>query len=95
MPTRRSNKRKAPKPSEPSKATRSPQDAFSKIGPLDVEGIEAQDFPDEGRGSVETNPGKEGKRNDPRHTGTIEGEIGLRGTPDLADADRHGGRKRN
>lgn len=70
-------------------------DAFSKVGPLSIQGVEASDLPDE-RGSVETDPGKELKRALPQSTGAIPGgEVGLRGEKPLIDSDTHGGRKKN
>jgi hypothetical protein len=74
---------------------RKPQD-FEKIGPTDIDGVEASDLPDHGRGPVETNIGKEMRRKPPMQTGENEtGDVGIRGEPDIADAKDHGGRKRN
>jgi len=74
----------------------SPQAEFEGVGPTSIEGVEASDLPGEGRGSVFTDPGKEGKRNLPQNTGErSSGATGLRGDPDLADADEHGGRGAN
>lgn len=75
-------------------AGRSPAD-FEKVGPRSIEGVEASDLPDKGRGTVNTNFGKEAARNVPHHTGETVGpdathQTGLRGTPDLSDADQHG-----
>lgn len=70
-------------------------DDFARIGPLSIEGVEASDLPDKGRGPVETDPDHEAARNLPQNTGTISGEVGIRGTPDIADAAQHGGRKGN
>ncbi len=71
---------------------------FSKIGPLSVEGVEASDLPDKGRGSVDTAISKEMARKLPQQIGGALGDgsdVGLRGTPDIADADEHGGQGRN
>ena len=66
------------------------------VGPLSIEGVEASDLPGGGRGSVETDFGKEAARNVPQRTGgVIGGEVGLRGTPDAAAADEDGGRGEN
>jgi len=68
------------------------------IGPTDIAGAEASELPDKGRGSVDTDFGKESRRNLPSHTGGIVGDgtdVGLEGEPDLADARQHGGRKKN
>src|SRR4051812_20990041 len=66
--------------------------AFASVGPLSIDGVEASDLPDHGRGPVETNPGKELRRRLPQSTGAIEptAEVGLRGEPEIADADQHG-----
>ena len=74
----------------------SPSD-FEKVGPRSIDGVEASDLPDEGRGPVETNPGKELRRKLPQSTGAIApGEdVGLRAEPDIADAEDHGHRKRS
>ena len=81
-------------PSEPENAGRSPAD-FEKVGPRSIEGVEVSDLPDKGRGDVYTDFGKEAARNVPHHTGETVGpdathETGLRGTPELSDADQHG-----
>jgi hypothetical protein len=66
------------------------------IGPTDIDGAEASELPDKGRGPVETNPGKELRRKTPAQTGgTVGGDVGIEATPDVADARDHGGRKRN
>jgi hypothetical protein len=71
----------------------SPHD-FSKVGPTSIDGVEASDLPDKGRGDVFTDPGKEAGRKLPQQTGQWEtGETGLRGDPDVADADEHGKRR--
>ena len=65
-------------------------------GPTSIEGVEARDLPDKGRGPVETIPGKELARKTPMQTGgTINGDVGLRATPDAADSKDHGHRKHN
>lgn len=65
-------------------------------GPTGIEGVEASDLPDQGRGPVETDYGKEAARKTPDRTGgIIGGDVGMRGTPDAAAADDDGGRKRN
>jgi hypothetical protein len=84
----------AASPGDPGTAGRSPAD-FEKVGPRSIEGVEASDLPDKGRGTVNTNFGKEAARNVPHHTGETVGpdalhQTGLRGTPDLSDADQHG-----
>jgi hypothetical protein len=71
-----------------------------QIGPLSIEGLEASELPDKGRGDVFTDAGKEGKRNLPQNTGETIGpgashQTGLRGDPDVADAAKSGGRKHN
>ena len=66
------------------------------IGPQTIDGVEAGDLPGGGRGSVETDFGKEAARNVPQRTGgVIGGEVGIRGTPDAAAADEDGGRGEN
>src|SRR5438552_1040674 len=83
-----------PERSEPRDTAR-PAD-YDKIGPLSVEGVEASDLPDKGRGDVFTNPGKEAARKFPDRMGDSGGgEIGMRGHPDIAEAAKSGGRKRN
>ena len=67
---------------------------YSKVGPRSIEGVEASDLPDKGRGPVETNLSKEAARKLPQQTGQREsGDTGLRGDPDIADASDHGHRK--
>jgi hypothetical protein len=71
-------------------------DGYSKVGPRSEAGVEASDLPDGGRGSVETNFGKDAARNLPHQTGgTIGGEVGMRGHPDAVQSDERGGRKKN
>ena len=56
-------KSKHPQPhAEPPKPEHDVKDDFAKVGPLSIDGVEARDFPDKGRGSIETEPGHEGKR---------------------------------
>jgi hypothetical protein len=71
-------------------------DAFKKVGPLSTEGVEAGDLEDGGRGDVDKDPRKVAQRKPPDRTGeNTTGDVGLRGTPDIAEAEQHGGRKRN
>jgi hypothetical protein len=67
-------------------------------GPTSIEGVEARDFPDKGRGTPETSPGKEMGRKTPDRTGAGPGtgtDVGMAGTPDVADVRDHGHRKHN
>ncbi len=65
-------------------------------GPTSLQGAEASELPDKGRGPVETDPGREAARKTPGQTGgVIGGDTGLRAMPDSAEADDHGSRKRN
>ena len=63
-------------------------------GPDSVQGLEASELPDKGRGGVDQNIGKAMKRKTPDHTGGLPqrtgGDVGLRAMPDAADADDHG-----
>jgi len=72
---------------------------YEGAGPASIQGVEASDLPDKGRGPVETNIGKEMSRKAPQNLGgnTQEegGDVGLRATPDAADAADHGGHGRN
>ena len=69
---------------------------YEKIGPVSIEGVEASDLPDKGRGDISTNPSKEAGRRLPQQTGQWDGgDTGLRGDPDIADANQHGGRRKN
>jgi hypothetical protein len=70
---------------------------FEKVGPRSIDGVEASDLPDGGRGPVETNPGKELRRKLPQKTGAIvpTEDVGIRAEPDIADAEDHGHRKHN
>ena len=66
------------------------------IGPTGIEGAEASELPDHGRGLPDTDPGKELARKLPGQTGGIVGDGtdgGLASEPDLADARDHGHRK--
>ena len=63
-------------------------------GPNSIQGVEARDLPDGGRGPVDQNIGKAMARKTPDHTGgTIGGDVGIRAMPGAADADDHGHRK--
>lgn len=66
-------------------------------GPTSVQGLEASELPDKGRGGPETSPGKELARKLPIQTGAVgEGaDVGLAATPESADQRDHGSRKRN
>jgi hypothetical protein len=72
---------------------------FSDVGPRSIEGVEASDLPDKGRGSVDENPGKALKRRTPDRTGGTPqetgGDVGMRATRAAGDAARHGHRKHN
>lgn len=93
-------KRKQRQPQKSAPASRSeigsPAD-YEKVGPRSIEGVEADDLPDEGRGDVFSDPGKEAGRKLPSQTGQWgPGDTGLRGDPDVADAKQHGrSRKRS
>jgi hypothetical protein len=63
---------------------------FDRIGPISIEGIEARDFPDKGRGPIETEKAHEAKRTLPQQSGAIDQEGGMRASLDISDADRHG-----
>ncbi len=69
----------------------SPAD-YEKVGPRSVEGLEASELPDGGRGNQFTNISKEAGRKLPPQTGQwgSDGDTGLRGDPDVADAKDHG-----
>ena len=67
-------------------------------GPTDIAGAEASELPDKGRGSVNTDFGKEAARKLPVQTGGLgrdTDDVGLAGEPEVADARRHGWRKHN
>jgi len=69
------------------------------IGPQSIEGVEAFDLPDKGRGSVDENIGKALRRKTTDRTGGTPqetgGDVGVRAFPDSADAAEHGHRKHN
>ena len=70
--------------------------ARHEVGPKSIQGVEASDLPDKGRGSVNTNYGKEAGRKPPHRTGgTVGGDVGMRAMPDIAESDDSGGRKKN
>lgn len=71
--------------------------AAHPTGPTSIQGLEASELPDKGRGGPETSPGKELSRKLPIQTGAVgEGtDVGLAATPDGADQRDHGERKRN
>ena len=65
-------------------------------GTTSIAGAEASELPDHGRGPAETNIGKEMGRKLPMDTGgTVGGNVGIRGEPDVAKAADHGGRGKN
>lgn len=67
-------------------------------GPVDIQGAEASELPDKGRGSVDTDRGKQAARKLPGQTGGLGGDgddVGIAAEPDIADARDHGGRKHN
>src|SRR5206468_4203114 len=70
---------------------------YDKVGPLSIEGVEASDLPDKGRGDVFTIPSKEAGRNLPQNTGQYGSgaDTGLRADPEVAEAAKSGHRKRN
>jgi len=66
-------------------------------GPRDIQGAEASELPDQGRGGVETDFGKQAARKLPGQTGGLGGDtddVGLAGEPEIADARDHGKQKR-
>ena len=73
--------------------------ATRDVGPQSIEGVEASDLPDKGRGSVDQNIGKAMKRKTPDKTGGTPqetgGDAGIRAFPGSADAVDHGSRKHN
>ena len=87
-----SNKSDANPQDNRSKFDESTPRGFAQVGPRSIDGVEASELPDHGRGPVETNPGKELRRKLPQSTGAIEptAEVGLRGEPPIADAAEHG-----
>jgi hypothetical protein len=86
-----SNDQKNPQNETSTPSSRRPAD-FEKVGPTSIDGVEASDLPDKGRGDVFTNPSKEAGRKLPQQTGQwgTDGDTGLKGDPDIADADEHG-----
>jgi len=80
------------------KQSRRPRD-FDKVGPLSIEGVEASDLPDKGRGTVDQSIAKAIKRKTPERTGgtpqELGGDVGMRANPDAAEASDHGHRKHN
>ena len=76
-----------------------PGNAGLEVGPRSIEGVEASDLPDKGRGTVDQNIGKAMARKTPDKTGGLPqdtgGDVGLRAMPDDADAADHGHRKHN
>lgn len=71
---------------------------YPAAGPTSIEGVEASDLPDGGRGPVEQDPHHEHSRKLPQQTGGEIGnatDVGLHATPDAAEARDHGNRKRN
>jgi hypothetical protein len=62
-------------------------------GPRDIGGAAASELPDGGRGSVDTDFGKEAARKLPGQTGGLGSDtddVGLAGTPEVSEARRHG-----
>jgi len=74
----------------PQQPAREDAQGYDKVGPISIEGIEARDFPDKGRGSIETETAHEAKRIMPQQSGAIDQEGGMRASLDISDADRHG-----
>ena len=73
--------------------TRAPAESSHPTGPTSIEGAEASQLADGGRGSVETDPGKELDRTPPHHTGEavdsdVNQDIGIAGTPQMREADQ-------
>ena len=59
---------------------------FNRVGLTSIEGVEASDLPDKGRGTPDRTGGL------PQEPG---GDVGTRAMPDSADAAEHGHRKYN
>ena len=65
-------------------------------GPTDEKGLEASQLPDGGKGTVD--PHKELSRKAPEETGGVigsdgeQGDVGLRGTPEAAEAGKSAGK---
>ncbi|HWE03701.1 MAG TPA: hypothetical protein VG326_14950 [Tepidisphaeraceae bacterium] len=67
-------------------------------GPRDINGAEASELPDQGRGDVDSDFGKQAARKLPGQIGGLGGDgddVGLAGESEISDARRHGGRKHN
>ena len=89
MAAKRKGQPKRTKPSNTS-GSRSPAD-YAKVGPTSIEGVEASDLPDKGRGDVFTDPSREAGRRLPQQTGEWgAGDTGLAGDPEIADSRQHG-----
>lgn len=79
-----------PSPSQPNQTNRT----LYQQGPISIEGVEARDLPDKGRGAPETSPGKELRRKVPNRTGgVLGGDIGIAGSHEINDVRSHGHRK--
>ena len=72
---------------------------LTPAGPDSERGLEASEFEDHGRGSVDQNIGKVLRRKTADRTGgtpqTTGGDVGISALPDSAEARDHGHRKRN
>ena len=72
---------------------------YANLGPRSIDGVEASDLPDKGRGTVDENIGKALGRKTADHTGgtpqELGGDVGLRANPDAAEAADHGPRGKN
>lgn len=80
-------------PQSPGEANRS---VYRGLGPTSIEGVEARDLPDKGRGSLETIAGKELRRKTPDRTGgTPDGDIGIAGSHEIGFVRNHGHRRHN
>ena len=89
MTAKRKGQTKKAKPIN-TRASRSPAD-YEKVGPTSIEGVEASDLPDKGRGDVFTDPSREAGRRLPQQTGEWgSGETGLAGDLEIADSRQHG-----
>ena len=76
--------------SDQSNEAYSPAD-YEKVGPRSIEGVEASDLPDKGRGDTSTEISKEAGRKLPQQTGQWgSGDTGLRANANIADAKKHG-----
>jgi hypothetical protein len=66
------------------------------VGPTSGAGVEARDLPDHGYGNPDMDERHEHARKLPQQTGQNDtDDVGLRGTPQVADAADHGNRKHN